>query len=191
VIHGFHLDVLFGATYAVFLVAVAAILERVALHSHRLSRQMEVAGFKYHTVHDRWECPTGQYLERHQTDQRLRIVTYRAPAHACNACQCRGNCTDSDDGRRIEHRLDSWLQSELRRFHRGISLVLLLLAGLILAAEMSTQNTFRDWLMIVGLLLPIVTLGARLFRAFLANTTPETEREASVLDSVHQLHGRS
>ena len=89
-IYGFHVDVLLGATYAVFLVIVAAILERVALQSHRLSRQMEVAGFRYHTVHDRWECPTGQHLERHQTDHRLRIVTYRAPAHVCNACHCRG-----------------------------------------------------------------------------------------------------
>ena len=173
-IYGFHVDVLFGAVYAVFLVIVAAILERVALQSHRLSRQMEVAGFKYHAVHDRWECPTGQYLERHQTDPQLKIVTYRAPAHACNACHCRGNCTDSDDGRRIEHRLDSWLQSELRRFHRGLSLVLLLLAGLILAAEMSNHDTSRDWLMILGLLLPIATFGTRLLIAFLARTTEGT-----------------
>lgn len=170
-IYGFHVDVLFGATYAVFLVIVAAILERVALHSHRLSRQMEVAGFKYHTVHDRWECPTGQYLERHQINHQLRIVTYRAPAYACNACHCRGNCTDSEDGRHIEHRLDSWLQSELRRFHRGISLALLLLAALILAAEMSSNDTSRDWLMIFCLLLPIATFGVRLLTAFLAHTT--------------------
>jgi hypothetical protein len=171
VIHGFHVDVLLGAIYAAFLVTVAVILERVALYSHRLSHQMEVAGFKYHTGHDRWECPTGQFLERHQTDHQLRIVTYRAPAHACNACHCRGNCTDSEDGRRIEHRLDSWLQSELRRFHRGISLALLLLAGLILAAEMSSNDTSRDWLMIFGLLLPIAAFGVRLLTAFLAHTT--------------------
>jgi hypothetical protein len=174
VIYGFHVDVLFGATYAVFLVAVAAILERVALQSHRLSHQMEVAGFKYHTGHDRWECPTGQYLERHQTDHQLRIVTYRAPAHACNACHCRGNCTDSEDGRRIEQRLDSWLQSELRRFHRGISLVLLLLAVLILAAEMSSHDSSRDWLMIFCLLLPIAVFGTRLLSAFLGRTTEGT-----------------
>jgi len=169
VIYGFHVDVLLGAVYAVFLVIAAAILERVALYSHRLSRQMEVAGFKYHKVHDRWECPTGQYLERHQTDHQLRIVTYRAPAQACNACHCRGDCTDSEDGRRIEHRLDSWLQSELRRFHRGISLLLLLLAGLILAAEMSGHDTSRDWFMIFGLLLPITTLGMQRLTAFLTS----------------------
>lgn len=174
-IYGFHVDVLLGATYAVFLVIVAAILERVALQSHRLSRQMEVAGFRYHTVHDRWECPTGQHLERHQTDHRLRIVTYRAPAHVCNACHCRGNCTDSEDGRRIEHRLDSWLQSEIRRFHRGISLLLLLLAGLILTAEISRQDTSSDWLVTLGLLLPITIFGTRLLTAFLTRTAKETQ----------------
>jgi hypothetical protein len=57
VIYEFHVDVLFAATYAVFLVLVAAILERVALHSRRLSGQIEASGFKYHAVHNRWECP--------------------------------------------------------------------------------------------------------------------------------------
>lgn len=103
------------------------------------------------------------------------MVTYRAPAHVCNACHCRGNYTDSEDGRRIKHRLDSWLQSELRRFHRGISVVLLLLAGLILAAQMSRQDTSADWLVILGLLLPIATFGTRLLTVFLARATEGTK----------------
>jgi hypothetical protein len=164
--YGIHPDVLLGGTYAIFLVAVAAMFERVALHSHQLSKQMEVAGFRYHTLQDRWECPEGQFLERHQTDYQFRVVSYRAPARACNACRCRQKCTDSEDGRRIEHRLDSWLESELRRFHRGISLVLLLLAAVILAAEMSRVDTLRDWLIIVVLLVPIGGLGMRLLGAF-------------------------
>jgi hypothetical protein len=173
--YGFHTDVLFGAIYAIFLVTLAVVLERVALGTHRISKQMEVTGFKYHTSHDRWECPTGRYLEHDQTDYHFRIVTYRAPAQVCNACNCRNNCTDSEDGRRIERRLDSWLQSELRRFHRGMSLVLLLLAGLILAAEMSSQDTYRDWLVILGLLLPIASCGTRLLTVFLARTTDGTQ----------------
>ncbi len=171
--YGLHTDVLFGASYAIFLVAVAAILERVARQSHRISKQIEVAGFKYHTSHDRWECPEGRYLNRDHTDSAFRIVTYRAPAHVCHGCRCREICTDSEDGRRIEDRLDSWLQSELRRFHRGISLVLLLLAGLILAAEMSDQDTSRDWAVILSLLLPIASFGSRLLIAFL---DPNSER---------------
>ncbi len=181
-IYGFHSDVLLAAGYSVFLVAVAAILERVARHSHHLSRQIEVAGFKYHRVQDRWECPTGQFLERHQTHHQLRIVTYRAPAHACNACHCRSNCTDSDKGRRIEHRLDSWLQSEIRRFHCGISLTLLLLAALLLVAEISSQNTSRDWLLILGLLAPMAVSGRRLLQSF-----RHIGREKTGLESVGRV----
>jgi hypothetical protein len=170
-IYGIHPDVLFGGGYAIFLVGVAVILERVAFHSHRLSKQLEVAGFKYHAAHDLWECPEGQHLERHRTDYQFRIVMYRAPAHACRACARREQCTDSADGRRIEHRLDSWLESELRRFHRGLSLVLLLLAGLILAAQMSSRDTFRDWLVILALLLPIAASGTQLLGRFFTSAS--------------------
>ena len=166
-IYGVHTDVWLGAVYAVFLVAVAAILERLALHSHRFSKQLELAGFTYQAVHDRWQCPQGHYLERDPARRHFHILAYRAPAQVCRACHCREDCTDSEDGRRIEHRPDSWVQSELRRFHRGLSLVLLLLAGLILAAEISRGNNTRDWLVILGLLLPILSFGARLLTAFI------------------------
>ena len=177
-VHGLHQDVLFGAIYAVFLVVVAGILERVARQSHRLSKQIEVAGFRYHPSHDRWECPEGQFLNRDLTDSAFKIVTYRAPKHVCRACRCRELCTDSGDGRRIEHRIDSWLQSELRRFHRGISLVLFLLAGIILAAEMSGQDTSRDWVVILGVLLPIASFGTRHLIAFLDLNSERTQRSS-------------
>jgi hypothetical protein len=45
-------------------------------------------------------------------------------------------CTESEEGREIEHHPDSWLESEIARFHRGISLALLFLAGLLLVVEM-------------------------------------------------------
>ncbi len=172
---GFIQNVLFGSIYAIFLVAVAAILERVALQSHRFSKQIEVAGFRYHTSQDRWECPEGHYLHRDHAGSAFRIVTYHAPAHVCCACRSREICTDSEDGRRIEQRLDSWLQSEIRRFHRGISLVLLLLAVLILAAEMSSQDTSRDWVLILSLLLPIASFGTRLLITFLDLNSERTQ----------------
>ena len=44
-----------------------------------------------------------------------------------------GSCTDSDDGREIARPLDPWPHSEAGRFHRGIALVLVVLAGLMIA----------------------------------------------------------
>ena len=62
--------------------------------------------------------------------------------------------------------MDAWLQSELNRFHRGISLALLLLAVLILSAEMFEYQTTRDWIVLAGLLLPIGLAGSRYFTFF-------------------------
>lgn len=168
-IHGMHSDVLMGATYALLLVGVAAVLELVARQSHRLSEQFHVAGFTYHPQLDAWKCPTGQHLERKELDYRHRVIMYQAPAHVCNACHCKSDCTDSDEGRQIEHRLDSWLRSEVRRFHRGLSLVLLLLAALILAVEMGSQDSSRDWFVLSALLLLIVASGTQLVATFLAH----------------------
>jgi len=77
------------------------------------------------------------------TDYAARLVRYRAPAHICNACSIKHFCTASDEGREIEHNPDSWLESEIARFHRGISLALLFLAGLLLVVEMIRPEADR------------------------------------------------
>lgn len=160
-IDGLHAEVLMAAGYALFLAAVAAMLEWLARHSHRRSEQMRVTGFKYRHEFDLWECPTGQLLRRHSVDHQQNLVRYRAPAHACNACHKKTDCTDSDEGREIERRVNSWVQSEIRRFHRGISLALLLLAALILAVEMVRYDHSRDLLVLGSLLAAIGAAGIR------------------------------
>lgn len=155
-IDGFHSEVLIAEGYSLFLVAVAAVLEWLARHSHRRSEQMRVNGFKFHQELDHWECPTGNLLHRHSVDQQRNIVRYRAPAHICNCCHKKTDCTDSDEGREIEHRVNSWVQSEIRRFHRGISLALLLLAALILAFQVMWYRQPRD-LILLGV--PLVAIG--------------------------------
>lgn len=163
---GVNIEVILAGGYALFLVGVALVLEVLARHSHRRSEHYRHSGFVYKRRLDVWECPTGHHLTRVETDQARRIARYRAPAHKCNVCHCKPACTDSDTGRELESRLDAWLQSELRRFHRGISLVLLLLAVLILAAEMVWHRDPRDWLVLVGLLLPIAFAGSRYLVSF-------------------------
>jgi hypothetical protein len=166
-IHGMHPDVLMVAGYALLLVGIAAVLELVARQSHRLSEQFHVAGFTYHSQLDAWRCPTGQHLERKESDHARGIIVYGAPAHVCNSCNCKTDCTDSDKGRQIERRLDSWLRSEIRRFHRGLSLVLLLLATVILGAETGSRDSSRDWLLLGVLLTLIGVFGIRVLASFL------------------------
>ena len=61
-------------------------------------------------------------------------MRYRAKAHICNGCPRKEACTDSDHGREIVRPLDPWPHSEAGRFHRGLSLVLVALALLVLVA---------------------------------------------------------
>lgn len=160
------IEVLLAAAYAAFLVVIAIVLEQLARYSHRRSEQFQVAGFKYLPEPDHWECPDGQHLERKEIDRHQRVVRYQAPAHICNKCSFKVNCTDSDNGREIERHLDSWLDSELQRFHRGISLALMFLAALILGIEMVRYNRIEELLVLAVLLVPIGALGSHLSRAY-------------------------
>lgn len=162
-----HNEVLLAVGYATFLMGVAFALELLARHSHKRSEVYKNAGFVYRQKMDLWECPVGRQLLRIETDYRRRIVHYRAPAEACNACSLKNNCTDSNEGRRLETGLDSWLESELRRFHRGISLALLFLATVILLAETVRHAEPRELILVVCLLVPVCIVEMKLFSSFL------------------------
>ncbi len=164
---GVHVEVVLGAGYAIFLAAVAFALELLARHSHKRSERYRNSGFVYLQKMDLWECPAGRQLLRSETDYQRRVVHYRASADECNACSLKNNCTDSNDGRLLKSPLDSWIESELRRFHRGISLVLLLLATIILAAETVRHAEPRELLLVGCLLVPVSIAETRLFASFL------------------------
>lgn len=166
-ISGVHMEVVLAASYAIFLAGVAFVLEFLAEHSHKRSEGYRNSGFVYFQQMDLWECPAGRQLLRTETDHQRRIVHYRAPAVACNACSLKNNCTDSNEGRLLKRHLDSWVESELRRFHRGISLVLLLLAAIILVAEAVRHDAPGDLLVVGCLLLPVGLAGTKLFASFL------------------------
>jgi len=171
----FPLEVLLASGYAIFLLCVAAALEKLAMHAHRRAGRYELAGFRYNPGFDRWECPEGNHLLRIETDHLRRIVRYRAPAQVCNRCAKKKECTDSDDGREVEHRLDLWLQTGLRHFHRGISLALIVLAAVILLAEAArfAQPTVRS--LLGALLLATAAVGARSCASFGHGGTRPTE----------------
>ena len=160
---GLHNEVFLALTYALFLMAVAFLLERLARRSQKRAEGYRSSGFIYFSELDYWECPAGHQLVQLHTDHQRRVTTYRAPANACNSCSLKLNCTDSDEGRPLETRSNTWVESELRRFHRGISLILLLLATIILVAEIFRYPQMRDREALVGLLLPLGLAQLRLF----------------------------
>ena len=150
--HGISIEALLAVGYAVFLVMIAAGSELLAQRAYRRTEHLELAGFKYHRSLDQWECPMGQKLHRAEADYELRIVRYRAPAHACNVCSMKRDCTTSDQGREIERQIGAWLNSEVRRFHRGASHVLRLLAALILGIAALRPAQQNDRLVLLSAL---------------------------------------
>jgi hypothetical protein len=154
-INGLHIEVFLALIYALFLMAVAFLLERLARRSQKRAEGYRNSGFVYFRELDYWECPAGHQLVQLHTDHHRRVTTYRAPASACNSCSLKLNCTDSNEGRTVEKRVDSWVESELRRFHRGMSLALLFLATLILLAEGIRYPNLRDREALLGVLFPI------------------------------------
>lgn len=133
-------EILFSCSYAGFLVLVASVLELTARYVHGRAQRSSTHGFTFIAEQDVWQCPAGRHLHRESGPETFRIVKYRAQAHHCNDCSLKIGCTDSNSGRVLEHQIESWLESEIRRFHRGISLALLLLAAMILTIEIARHQ---------------------------------------------------
>jgi|SRR5215469_2009909 len=157
-----HPEVLLALTYALFLVGVAALLEYLARRSQQRAEGYRNSGFVYFRELDYWECPAGHQLVQLSADHERRVTRYRAPASACNSCSLKRNCTDSNEGRLLERRLHTWVDSEVRRFHRGISVALLALASTLLLAETVRYPQPPDREALAGLLLPVCLLQLKL-----------------------------
>ena len=148
----FHVESLLAGGYATLLILIATVLEWLARHSHKRSDQYDTAGFRFHHDRDAWECPQGTRLERREIDHELRVIHYRAPADTCNSCSIKAHCTKSDRGRTISVSLDPWVRSAVGRFQRGISLILLVLAALIVLIELLRHGHGAEGWALGGLL---------------------------------------
>jgi hypothetical protein len=151
----YHVEPLVAGGYAILLVLIAALLEWLARHSQKGADRYDTAGFRFHHHRDAWECPQGARLERSGIDHELRIIEYRAPAATCNSCSIKARCTNSERGRTISMPLDPWVRSAVTRFQRGISLVLMTLAALIVGIELLRHGHGAEGWGLAGLLAAI------------------------------------
>ena len=157
-------EVVLSAGYAALLVAGAFGLEWLSAHTHRRSLRYRTAGFTYDETQDHWECPEGEHLWPHEFDHERRLVRYRAKAHICNGCPRKATCTDSDRGREIVRPVDPWPHSEAGRFHRGISLLMVVLAVLLLAVEGARHHAAPEAALLLGLVAAAALAAHRLLR---------------------------
>lgn len=159
--------------YAVFLGLIALALELLARHMQDRSQKISTIGFTYHADRDIWSCPRDQHLFPTFADSQPGKVIYRAPASACNACRSKAACTDSTTGREIERMENGSVESGMKRFHRGISLMLVVLASLILVVEFFRTPGTDARIGLAALLLVFVGAGWRLFPRLLPRMTSD------------------
>jgi len=157
-------ETVIAAGYCGVLLAAALTIDWLSAHTHRRSLRYRTAGFEYRHHEDLWVCPEGEHLWPHGVDHHRRIVRYRAKAHICNACPLKEQCTDSDEGREIVRPLDPWPHSEAGRFHRMISLTLVVLAALIAFVALARNHELADSATLGALVLASALVGRLLLR---------------------------
>jgi hypothetical protein len=162
-------EALLAVGYALALTLGVAALEWLSAHTHRRALRWRTAGFEYDDTHDAWRCPEGEHLWPHSFDHERRLVRYRARAHVCNGCRIKHQCTDSDEGREVVRPVDPWPHSEAGRFHRGISLMLIAVALLVVAVAAIRNHDPAELALLAAVGLVCVLAGRLLLRDFRAH----------------------
>lgn len=196
-------QVLLFTGYALVLLIAGCALDRLARHSHARADRYRTAGFRYHPQHDAWICPQDQMLWPVAYDPAQRLMRYQAKPSLCNACPVKRDCTSSPHGREVTRPTEPWPHSEAARFHRGLVLVLIGLAGLLLLVMAATHHHVADLAVIAAPLTVCVLLGHRYTEHFrrtptgfptptastgLRVTPPSRTRWASDHQDRHQSH---
>ena len=138
--------------YLVVLWLASWVLESLARrHFHRAQRYAHTR-FAYDVELDRYECPQGELLTLHTFDDRNKLAIYKAPAASCNQCVLKAFCTTRDEGRHVFRTLTEFHETDIGRFHRWLSLIIL-----VVALVFSTGGVFSWWNRPGGWLLAIAT----------------------------------
>jgi len=110
--------------YAIVVLIGARLMERLARVHFERARRYGEDGFHFDADADHYHCPQGERLALHLIDPHRQVAVYRAPASACAGCPEKGHCTPHDEGRHIYRPLAGWTESDVGRFHQGLSLLM-------------------------------------------------------------------
>ena len=128
------------------------------VHFHRAQRYAH-NGFAYDTELDRYECPQGELLTLHTFDDRNKLAIYKAPASSCNACVLKSFCTPHDEGRHVYRSLAEFHETDVGRFHRLLSLIILAVAlTFSVGGVLAWWNRPGEWLLVIAAGISLVLL---------------------------------
>jgi len=111
-------DAKYGTTENVVAVEKAGIRAYVAIPNFD-SRDTGLFGpghFRYDPEKDAYVCPADEHLYRHARTSGNRGTRYRAKVEACNSCELKKQCTDSEKGRTIYRRPDENYYERVRAY---------------------------------------------------------------------------
>jgi hypothetical protein len=152
-VHGFLLDLGLALllAYLVVLWVAGWALEYVArAHFHRAQRHTH-HGFAYDVELDHFECPQGELLKIHTFDDQNKLAIYKAPASSCGVCVLKALCTPHNEGRHIYRTLLDFHETDVGRFHRALSLIILGVAlAFSLGGMLAWWNKSGEWLLVIA-----------------------------------------
>ena len=148
----------FGAVAAVLGFGGWALESLARAHFHRAQRHAH-AGFAYDDQLDRYECPQGELLTLHTFDDRDKLAIYKAPASSCNECVLKAFCTPHDEGRLVYRSLAEFHETDVGRFHRRLSLLILAVALAFSAGGLvAWWDRPGEWMLLVATGLSLIML---------------------------------
>jgi hypothetical protein len=138
-------------TYVILLWVGGWALEYLARAHFRRAQRAGHIGFSYDAELDRYECPQKQLLTLHTIDSRGKLAVYKAPASSCSECTLKALCAPHDEGRRIYRSLAEFHETDVGRFHRCLSLIVLGLAlAFSTAGLLAWWNKPGEWLLVIA-----------------------------------------
>ncbi|MGH7223711.1 MAG: hypothetical protein ACRELF_10820 [Gemmataceae bacterium] len=123
--------------YVAVVLAAARLFEILARGHFERARRHAEQGFEYVADEDHYRCPEGERLSLHVRDEPRRLAVYRAPARRCNECTLKASCTPHDEGRHVYRSLAVWIETDVGRFHRRLSLLMFAVGAMLSVAALS------------------------------------------------------
>jgi hypothetical protein len=152
--------------YVLILWAGGWALEFLARAHFQRARRFGHAGFTYDSDLDHYKCPQGELLTLHTFDRRDKLAIYKAPPASCNGCILKASCTPHNEGRHVYRSLAEFHETDVGRFHRYISVVVLALALAFSAGGLlAWWNKPGQWLLVFATGLSTVLLWLVSFNA--------------------------
>lgn len=159
--------VLLVSGYAALLLVIAWAFDHMGRRSAKRSAAWRTGNFVYHEDQDAWRCHEDQWLWPASFDPDKRVIRYQGQHAICGRCPSKDECSPTPGPRELTRQLDPWPHSEAGRFHRGIALVPVALAVLVVLVAGVRHHAATELLLLVATLCLAILEARFLADAFL------------------------